>query len=192
MPAPNHSTIDFLLTRRSHPGKTLSLPVPNKAELSNILTAAARSPDHGRLQPWRFIVLQKTALERLANLAEVRAVEREMEAGKVAKARRQFDNGTLAVAVIEIHRASETIPRIEQSYSAGAVCLGLVNAALAGGWGAAWLSGWPSHDRSFIERGLKLTADERVAGLVYLGTATIVPTDRPRPDIDALTTWQDQ
>jgi len=94
--------------------------------------------------------------------------------------------------VIEIHRASETIPRIEQSYSAGAVCLGLVNTALAGGWGAAWFSGWPSHDRVFVESGLKLTADERVAGLVYLGTATIVPTDRPRPDIDALTTWQDQ
>jgi nitroreductase len=166
--------------------------VPNKDELNNILTAAARSPDHGRLQPWRFIVLQKPALERLADLAEARAVENEMEAGKIAKARRQFDNGTLAVAVIEIHRASETIPRIEQSYSAGAVCLGLVNAALAGGWGATWLSGWLSHDRGFVERGLKLTADERVAGLVYLGTATIVPTDRPRPDIVSLTTWQDQ
>ena len=192
MPAPNQSAMDFLLTRRSHPGKTLSLPVPDKVELNNILTAAARCPDHGRLQPWRFIVLQKPALERLANLAETRAVELEMEAGKVAKARRQFDNGTLAVAVVEIHRASETIPKIEQAYSTGAVCLGLVNAALAGGWGAAWLSGWPSHDRSFVERGLDLSADERVAGLVYLGTATIVPTERPRPDINAITTWQDR
>ncbi|MDG2406630.1 MAG: nitroreductase [Paracoccaceae bacterium] len=192
MPATNHSIMDFLLTRRSHPGKTLTLPVPDKVELTNILTAASRCPDHGRLQPWRFIVLQKSALERLADLAETRAVEREMEPGKVAKARRQFDNGTLAVAVIQIHRASETIPKIEQAYSAGAVCLGVVNAALAGGWGATWLSGWPSHDRGFVKRGLNLTTDERVAGLVYLGTATIVPTERPRPNIDALTTWQNQ
>ena len=186
------SVLNFLLTRRSHPGKTLSLPVPDTAQLKTLLTAAARCPDHGRLQPWRFIVLKKAALDRLADLAETRALELEMGLEKAGKARRQFDNGKLAVAVIEIQRLSERIPAIEQTYSAGAVCLGVVNAALAAGWGAGWLSGWPTHDRSFVERGLNLTAEERVAGLVYLGTRTSSPPERPRPDIAAITTWLEQ
>ena len=72
------------------------------------------------------------------------------------------------MAVIEVQKPSEKIPAIEQTYSAGAVCLALLNAALAAGWGANWLSGWASHNRSFVENGLGLSAHERVAGLIYL------------------------
>ncbi|HAM89551.1 MAG: nitroreductase [Marinovum sp.] len=189
MSVSNPVALDFLLTRRSHPVKTLDLPVPDTAELTTLLTAAARCPDHGKLEPWRFIVLQKPALERLADLAEARAVAAEMDAAQTAKARRQFDLGNLAVAVVEIRRSVERIPAIEQTYSAGAVCLGLVNAALAAGWGAGWLSGWLAHDRDFVEHGLGLNAKERVAGLIYLGTRTVTPPERPRPNIDAVTTW---
>ena len=74
-------------------------------------------------------------------------------------------------------------------HSAGAVCLGLVNAALAAGWGAGWLSGWLAHDRDFVEQGFGLNGQERVAGLIYIGTRTTMPPERPRPDIDAVTTW---
>ena len=189
MSVPNPVALDFLLTRRSHPVKTLVLPVPDMAELKTLLTAAVRCPDHGKLEPWRFIVLQKPALERLADLAAAQAVVHEMDAEKTAKARRQFDSGTLAVAVVEICRSAARIPAIEQTYSAGAVCLGLVNAALAAGWGAGWLSGWPTHDRGFVEQGLDLASEERVAGLIYLGTRTATPPERPRPDVDAITTW---
>ena len=66
MPSPNPAALDFLLTRRSRPAKTLGLPIPDRAALGPILTAAARSPDHGKLEPWRFIVLEKAALSRLA------------------------------------------------------------------------------------------------------------------------------
>ena len=62
MSVSNPVALDFLLTRRSHPVKTLDLPVPDTAELTTLLTAAARCPDHGKLEPWRFIVLQKPAL----------------------------------------------------------------------------------------------------------------------------------
>ena len=188
----NPAALDFLLTRRSHPLKTLVLPVPDMAELKTLLTAAVRCPDHGKLEPWRFIVLQKPALERLADLAVAQAVVHEMDAEKTAKARRQFDSGTLAVAVVEIRRSAARIPAIEQTYSAGAVCLGLVNAALAAGWGAGWLSGWPTHDRGFVEQGLDLASEERVAGLIYLGTRTATPPERPRPDVDAITTWMEK
>lgn len=192
MSVSNPAALDFLLTRRSHPLKTLVLPVPDMAELKTLLTAAVRCPDHGKLEPWRFIVLQKPALERLADLAAAQAVVHEMDAEKTAKARRQFDSGTLAVAVVEIRRSAARIPAIEQTYSAGAVCLGLVNAALAAGWGAGWLSGWPTHDRGFVEQGLDLASEERVAGLIYLGTRTATPPERPRPDVDAITTWMEK
>ena len=81
------------------------------------------------------------------------------------------------------------MPEIEQTYSAGAVCLALLNAALAAGWGANWLTGWPAHDRMFLTQGLDLAAHETVAGFIHIGTETIAPPERPRPDINAITTW---
>ena len=107
----------------------------------------------------------------------------------IEKAQKQFDDSHLAVAVIEVQRPSPKIPAIEQSYSAGAACLGLLNAALAAGWGANWLTGWPSHDRSFVQEALGLGPAERVVGFVHIGTATAAPSDRPRPDVGTLITW---
>ncbi len=63
MPDANPAALEFLLNRRSRPAKTLGLPVPDREELTPILTAAARSPDHGKLEPWRFIVLERAALD---------------------------------------------------------------------------------------------------------------------------------
>ena len=185
----NDAALEFLLSRRSRPAKAMTGPVPDKDALKTILTAAARSPDHGKLEPWRFVVLEKPALSRLADLAEERGKALGLDAEKCAKGRGQFDQGHLCVAVIEIQKPSEKIPPIEMTYSAGAVCTALLNAALASGWGANWISGWPSHDREFVETGLGLSADERVAGLIYLGTETATPPERPRPDLDAITTW---
>ncbi|MCR9112646.1 MAG: nitroreductase family protein, partial [Rhodobacteraceae bacterium] len=86
-------------------------------------------------------------------------------------------------------KPSDKIPAIEQTYSAGAVCLSLLNAALAAGWGANWLSGWPAHDPGFATEGLGLQENERIAGLIHLGTETSAPPERPRPDLDTITTW---
>ena len=189
MPTPNPQALDFLLTRRSRPAKTLAEPVPDRAALNTLLTAAARTPDHGKLEPWRFIVLNKGAMPRLADAAQTRGAALGMDAEQIAKGRGQFDQGHLAVAVIEVQKPSPKIPLLEQTYSAGAVCLALVNAALAAGWGANWLSGWPSHDREFMQSALGLADHERIAGLIHIGTETSTPPDRPRPDIAALTTW---
>jgi nitroreductase len=189
MPTPNPAALDFLLTRRSRPAKTLTLPVPGDAELMTILTAAARSPDHGMLTPWRFVVLEKGAMHRLAALVSDRGAALGYEGDLTAKGRGQFETGNLAVVVVASPKASDKIPGIEQTLSAGAVCLALVNAALASGWGASWITGWPAHDRGFVEKGLGLAPQELVAGIVHIGTETTVPSDRPRPDLAALTTW---
>nr|WP_317057120.1 nitroreductase family protein [Roseovarius sp. W115]MDV2930764.1 nitroreductase family protein [Roseovarius sp. W115] len=192
MPNPNPAAMEFLLTRRSRPAKTLDLPIPKPADLHPLLTAAGRSPDHGKLEPWRFIVLERAALSRLANLVDARGAKLNRSPEDIAKARMQFADGRLAVAVIEAQKPSENIPPLEQTYSAGAACLALLNAALASGWGANWLSGWPAHDRGFVEEGLGLAAHERVAGFIHIGTERSTPPERPRPDIDAITTWMSE
>lgn len=189
MPHPNPAALEFLLTRRSHPAKILHAPVPSAAELTPILTAAARSPDHGKLEPWRFVVLERGVMPRLATLAEARARDLGYDAERIAKGRGQFDQGNLAIVVVSSPKSSEKVPQIEQTLSAGAVCLGLLNAAHAAGWGACWLTGWVAHDRGFVESGLGLTAHEFVAGIVHIGTPSAASPDRPRPDIAALTSW---
>jgi nitroreductase len=189
MPKPNPAALDFLLSRQSLPAKTFTTPVPTRVELEILLTAAARTPDHGKLEPWRFIVLERPAMARLADLAERRAREMGLDDEKIAKGRGQFDTGQLAVVVVASPKPSEKIPGIEQTLSAGAVCLALLNAATAAGWGANWLSGWVAYDRAFLTEGLGLGPQEFVAGIVHVGTPTLVPPDRPRPDIDRITTW---
>ncbi len=189
MPAPNQAALDFLLTRRSRPAKTLTTPVPDRTTLKRLLTAAARTPDHGKLEPWRFVVLEKSALSRLAALVPARGIALGRTPEDVTKAQTQYANADLAIAVISAPKASEKIPQVEQLYSAGAVCLALLNAALAAGWGANWLSGWASHDRTFVRDGLGLADHETVAGMIHLGTETNTPPERPRPDLDAITTW---
>ncbi|MFV0491217.1 MAG: nitroreductase family protein [Pseudorhodobacter sp.] len=189
MPEPRPEVSDFLLSRRSVPPKLLKRPAPDRTALMDLLTAAARSPDHGKLEPWRFVVIGEKAMPRLAELAEIRALEAGLDAEATAKARSQYDAGICAVAVVASPKASEKIPGIEQTLSAGAVCLALVNAALAAGWGAGWLTGWASMDRGFVEEGLGLKPQEFVAGIIHIATAPGPVPERPRPDIPNLTTW---
>lgn len=189
MPDPNPAALEFLKTRRSRPAKTLTTPVPTRDELLPMLTAAARSPDHGKLEPWRFIVLERVALQRLAAAVEECGKRLGKSPEDIAKARSQFADGHFAVAVIEVQKPSGKVPAIEQTYSAGAVCLALLNTALASGWGANWLTGWASHDRAWCAKTLGLAPTERVAGFIHMGTETAAPPERPRPDIEAVTIW---
>lgn len=192
MPARNDAALEFLLSRRSRPAKTLVAPAPSREELLPILTAAARTPDHGKLEPWRFIVVEHPAMARLADLCEDTGTRLGKSPEDIAKGRSQFDLGQLAVAVVEVQTQSPKVPAIEQSYSAGAVCLSLLNAALAAGWGANWLSGWASHDRGFCEAAFGLAENERIAGIIHIATESSAPPERPRPDLDAITTWMSE
>lgn len=189
MPAPNPAAIDFLATRRSRPAKLFTGPVPAQDAILRILTAATRVPDHGKLEPWRFMVLEGAAFRRLADMAEARALATGGDAEKVAKGRGQYDLGLLAVVVIASPKASDKIPLLEQTLSAGAVCMNIVNAATAAGWGANWLTGWPVHDRGFADPAFGLAAQEFVAGIIHIATPAPDAPDRPRPDARALTTW---
>jgi nitroreductase len=191
MPDRNEAALAFLKARRSRPAKLFTLPVPSRAELEEILSAAVRVPDHGKLEPWRLIVVQGAAFARLADLAEARAHELGGDAEMAAKGRGQYDLGKLAVVVIAAPKPSPKIPVAEQTASAAALCLGIVNAAEAAGWGASWLTGWPAHDASFAARAFGCEGGETVAGIVHIATPAADGPDRPRPDLGRLVTWVD-
>lgn len=189
MTSPNPAALDFLLSRRSRPARTLGLPVPSREELERLLTAATRVPDHGKLEPWRFLVLTRPATDRLARLVEARGHALGQDPERVAKAASQYSMADLAVVVVQVPRPTEKVPLIEQTYSAGAVCLSLLNAATAAGYGANWLTGWPIFDPAFRAEGLGLAPEETVAGVIHIGTPTAETPDRPRPDLGKLVTW---
>ena len=180
---------DFLAQRRSHPAKAFSGPVPDRAALLPILQAALRVPDHGKLEPWRLQVLTASAMPRLASLAEAHARSIGADNEKIAKGRGMYDWGKLAVVVISSPKPSDKVPLAEQVLSAGALCMNIVTAAEAAGWGANWLSGWPSHDPAFISAAFGCTAGETVAGIIHIGSYTAEAPDRPRPDLDKTIMW---
>lgn len=186
----DNAVLDFLLSRRSRPAKMLSTPVPDRSRMMQLLTAAARVPDHGKLEPWRFIVLSASANAKLAQTVARRGTDLGLPPDACAKASATFADSPLIVAVVASPKSSEKIPQIEQTLSAGAVCLSLVNAALASGWGACWLTGWPAMDDE-IQQDLGLASQEWIAGFVHIGTSAATPPERPRPEIDSLTEWRE-
>ena len=181
-PAPE--VLRFLARRRSTSAVTLAEPAPSAAELDELLHLAARAPDHGKLAPWRFIVVEPSAkpalVERLEALARGRGDEK--AAAKLGKLRVP----PLAVFVVSSPKPGD-IAEWEQVLSAGAVCTNLVYAALAMGYGANWITDWYSYDPEACAI-IGLTGGERVAGCVLLGTAREPPLERDRPDVGSLVT----
>ena len=185
----NDAALDFLLNRRSRPAKTLTGPAPSKDELTVILEAGTRVPDHGKLEPWRLKVLEKPALEKIAVYAKKYCDSINCDETVTAKAVKQFEDGELGVLVIEVQKHSEKIPEIEQTYSAGAVCLSLVNRSPSRGLGDVYKRQWLSHEKKFVSETFGLQTNERVAGIIYFGTETVTPSERPRPNLSEIVTW---
>ena len=125
------------------------------------------------------MVLRGAGQARFAAAIRARAAATGQDPDKGAS---PFEEAPLSVAIVVVPRETDKIPAIEQTLSAGAVCLGLVNAALAAGWGAAWLTGWPAYDADLLADALGLAPGEWIAGFVHLGTC-----DAPRPTVRAPT-----
>ncbi|WP_347266986.1 nitroreductase [Paracoccus sp. (in: a-proteobacteria)] len=187
MPQPDTATLAFMGCRRSHPAKLLTGPAPTRAELARLLELAVRVPDHGKLEPWRFVVLERATLDRLAPVLAAHVAAQGGDAVVIEKARSGFASPVI-VAVVSTPAANPKIPEWEQFLSAGAVCLELLNAALASGLGAAWLTG-PATDPAFARAHLGIAEGERIAGLIHIGQSGAAPSDRPRPDVAAKTTY---
>lgn len=185
---------NLMMQRRSVPAMRLAAPGPTPAQRDMLLTIAARVPDHGALNPWRFIVAEgvaRTALaERLATACVVSAADaaaKEQAEKTAQKLRMLFGQPPLVVIVVARPDATAKIPVQEQILSAGAACMNLINAATALGFGANWLTGWAStHPAARPILGLR--DGESVAGVIPIGTAMETPTDRPRPALASIVT----
>jgi nitroreductase len=185
---PSPEVLRFLALRRSTSAVTLAEPAPSAAELDILLRLATRVPDHGKLAPWRFVVLKGAGKAAFAVKLEALALSRgdETAAAKLAK----LKIPPLCVAVISSPKAAP-IPEWEQVLSAGAVCTTLLYAALAMGYGANWITDWYAYD---ADAGaiLGLQASEKVAGFVLLGTPRELPRERERPDLAPLVSrWRE-
>ena len=184
------SLIGLLASRRSVNPNFLAGPGPSRAEIETLLTIASRMPDHGKLAPWRFLVIEGAARGRLGATAldiHLKDAPTLDEAARQADLKR-FALAPLVVGVVSQAREHAKIPVWEQQLSAGAVCMALSVAAKALGFSSAWLTEWPAYSAPF-RAALGLAEDERIAGFVHIGCATITPEDRPRPALADIVTW---
>ena len=182
LPTPSPEMEARLAMRRSAPAQALTGPGPSGAEIERILTLGARSPDHGKLFPWRFVVMGPESRAALAEALTPHA-ERQPEPGKARKVL-----GKLTAAPVTILVVSTPVegakPVWEQQLSAGAVCMNLEHAANAFGYSASWITDWYSYDPQALEL-LGVTVGEQVAGFIHIGTLAEPPLERPRPDLAA-------
>ncbi|GAB4362237.1 MAG: nitroreductase [Oricola sp.] len=184
----NRSVIDYLKTRRSVPLTMIHGPGPDAGQLREMLEIAARSPDHGRLEPWRFVIYREQAGREIGEKLAARAQEINgpMPDDQIERERNRLLRAPVAVGVVSVTREHEKIPAWEQFLSAGAVAMNLVHAANAFGFCANWVTGWYSDDAKGRAI-LGLAPQERMAGIVHIGSCDRDIADRPRPDVDTLT-----
>jgi nitroreductase len=181
-------TLAFLARRRSASALALTEPAPTDAELATLLRLATRVPDHGKLFPWRFVILRGAPKRRfIAGLEAIAATRPDGERLKAKLGKIRAPPLTLAV----VSRATPgEIPEWEQRLSSGAVCMTLIIAAQAMGYGANWITDWYAYD-AVAGRLLGLGETERVAGFVHLGTSAETPLERVRPEVAAIVSeWE--
>lgn len=183
----NQAVVEFMLARKSVPIQDLHEPGPTEDQIHTMLKAASRVPDHGRLQPWRFILYRGEARVRVGEMLAALAEERE---GPLADARRQqelvrFSRAPLVIGVVCVPRDNPKIPKEEMVVSAGMVAMNLMIAATALGFGTNMITNWYAGIAEG-RRVLGLEPHEIAIGFVHLGTAAAEAPERPRPDVSAL------
>jgi nitroreductase len=184
MPSP---IIDFLLKRNSVPIHELKEPAPSDAEIETLIRIASRVPDHGRMEPWRFILYRGEARERVGRMLADLAEKRD---GPLTEVRRdkeltRFSRAPLVIGVVSAPRPNPKIPDWEMQLSGGAAAMNLVIGANAMGYGTNWITNWYAYDEEG-RRLLGLAPHERVVGFVHIGTFNGTVSERPRPDVSKL------
>lgn len=187
----NESLIDYLKTRRSMPAFQMKEPGPSRAEIEEILTLASRVPDHGKLAPWRFIVMTGEARARItAELAAIAKSDKPALSDEMRLVEEtRFLRAPVVVAVVSRAAPHFKIPEWEQVMSAGAVCLNMVIAANALGYVSNWLTEWMAFDER-AHKVIGLEPGEKVAGFIHMGSTDFPVVERPRPDLADIVTWQ--
>lgn len=184
--------LSLLRTRRSGKPRDLIAPGPSQDELRQMLEIALRTPDHGKLAPWRFVIIPEDRRGALAELLDRAYRTEKPEAGRLElESMRQFAHQapTLVVA-LSAPVGDSKIPRWEQELSAGAAIMNLLHAAHAMGFAGGWLTGWPTYNEDV--RAAFAQDRERIAGFVFIGTPGKAQEERPRPEYDRIVSVWDR
>lgn len=178
----------YLSGRRTIPSAHLSQPGPDEKQIDEILTLASRTPDHGKLAPWRFVLIQGNERQKLGQICLNRAIElaekedRVLTPAEAEKTAGSFNNAPVIVVLVSTAQPHGKIPVWEQELAVGAVGMNLIHASNGVGFSAQWLTGWMSYD-SIITEKLGLASYEKIAGFFHIGTPREKPVERARPDL---------
>jgi nitroreductase len=174
----------YLATRRSGKPREMIAPGPDAAQLDAILALAMRTPDHGKLFPWRFVkVTDRQALAALFERAFL-AANPDARPVQVEAAVAPALMAPALVILLYAPQKSAKIPEWEQQLSVGAVGMNLLHAAHAHDFVASWITGWACYDRTVAAA--LCEGDERIAGFFYIGSPSRPLEERPRPSFDAV------
>ena len=182
--------IDLLLSRRSVVANLMEGPPPSAEDLREILEAGMRVPDHGRLAPWRFLLIRDDARHALGRVIgeAFRRDNPDVEEKRVELERKRLARAPVVVAVVSQVDKEAKIPEWEQVLSAGAACQNLLVAALSLGYAAQWLTEWYAYEPLLLNA-LGVRGDDRIAGFLYIGNAAPLG-DRARPEYeDVVSEW---
>lgn len=185
------SPLSLLETRRSGKPRDLMAPGPSAQELEHMLTIAMRTPDHGKISPWRFVTVSSNQRQQLADLLARALPEHDPEAGAAhyQKALQFAHQAPVMIVLISSPIQGHKIPVWEQELSCGAVGMNLLHAAHAMGYVGGWITGWQAYSprvtHAFCNEG------ERIAGFIFLGTPANPLEERARPALaDHVVQWQ--
>lgn len=179
LPVPSAEMQARLAVRRSAPAQALTAPGPSPAEVERILQLGARTPDHGKLFPWRFVVMGPESRAALAEQLAPHAT-RQPDPVKAKNVLSKLTAPPLTILVVSAPVEGHKVPVWEQQLSAGAVCMNLGHAANAMGYATSWITDWYSYDPQALEL-LGVAEGEQVAGFVHIGALAEPPLERPRP-----------
>lgn len=181
LPTPSAELEARLATRRSAPAQSLATPGPSSEQIDRILHLGARTPDHGKLFPWRFVVMGPVSRAELAQALRPLA-DRQPGPDKARAVLSKLVAAPVTILVVSTPVPSLKVPVWEQQLSAGAVCMNIEHAANALGFSASWITDWYSYDEE-AKALYGVGPDEQVAGFVHLGSLAEAPLERPRPDL---------
>lgn len=184
------STLSLLETRRSGRPRDMVAPGPSAGELRRILSIAARTPDHGKLHPWRFVHVSKERRQDFADLLRRAYLAEKPDAGRLeleANARFAHQAPELIVA-LSVPTVPHKIPLWEQQLSCGAACMNLLLATHALGYVGGWVTGWAAYSPVVREAFGASGEHDRIAGFFFLGSLGAEQEERPRPEYEEVAT----
>ncbi len=187
----NKAAYDFLLERRSVLIQHLSKPGPGRDEIGQIMQVALRVPDHKVQGPWRFIVFEGKAREDFGTEIHKAYLARESKPNEDQEEieRGRFMRAPVVIAAITSFKEKPGVPQSEQVLSTGAACMNMVNAVAALGYASQWVTEWTAYDDT-IKKAMGLGGEEEIAGFIYIGTPSVTPKQRRRPEVrDVVSYW---